>query len=206
MMRVERFAPWCPDERETLRRSAPQMSHRCPVVSVECHHDTVRFELSAPWWRNPSPHHTVGSCDRLWEHEVVEIFFVGEAGHYLELEVGPYGHHLALQLSAPRVVTARDLPLISLQCERVEAEDSRDKPLDGIASWNARGVFDRALLPSPLESKDGRRGWNINMFWCFSYGASRHHWCATPLPGERPDFHQPEHFSLHFSSEQEQRA
>ena len=40
--------------------------------------------------------------DRLFDVEVVEAFFLNDAGDYLELEFGPHGQHLMLLLSGRR--------------------------------------------------------------------------------------------------------
>ena len=48
----------------------------------------------------------------LWDYEVVEAFFLcSKNNHYLEVEVGPHGQHLALLLNGRKNIVKECLPL-----------------------------------------------------------------------------------------------
>ena len=49
----------------------------------------------------------------LWNYEVVEIFFLAsnDAEMYIELEFGPYGHHLGLLLHGRRNCLIHSFPI-----------------------------------------------------------------------------------------------
>ena len=70
--------------------------------------------VDAPYAADPVPVAPVGRTERLWEHEVVEVFFAESAARssrYLEIELGPHGHWLALGFSSYRRVHIADLAL-----------------------------------------------------------------------------------------------
>ena len=52
-----------------------------------------------------------GSTDELWNHEVVEVFIMGRAERYLEIEMSPHGHYLALKLQGARNIVTKEIPL-----------------------------------------------------------------------------------------------
>lgn len=58
--------------------------------------------IDAPFYGDKSPSGALGSTDQLWEYEVVELFLLGEDSQYLEIELGPHGHYLVLQLKSIR--------------------------------------------------------------------------------------------------------
>ena len=81
-------------------------------VHIEIQHSdplSIRIEIIAPYYNNPPPSNTPGRQDKLWEYDVVEIFFVGSDGRYIETEFGPHGHYLILELSGPREIVCKDL-------------------------------------------------------------------------------------------------
>ena len=137
-------------------------------------HDLKVF-IDAPFHGDPPPSQQPGPTDRLWEYEVVELFLVGEDGQYLELEFGPFGHYLMLWLSAPRVLEAR-----SLACTyRVISRDGR---------WRAQAIIPREALPMRIE--------RVNAFAIFGPPDARTYLAWHPLPGSKPDFHQPQTFRM----------
>lgn len=115
-----------------------------------------------------------GSTPRLWEYEVVELFLVGPKQRYLEIELGPRGHHLALLLRGPRRVERTGLPLTY----------AVDPPRDG--RWRGHARIDAALVPTPLRA--------MNAFAIHGVGSARRHLAAAPTGGEVPDFHRLERF------------
>ncbi|XP_035681672.1 stress response protein NST1-like [Branchiostoma floridae] len=61
---------------------------------------------------DPAPAGPAGQpTDQLWDYEVFEIFFLGPEDRYLEVEFGPYGHHLVLRLQGYRNLVEEKLPL-----------------------------------------------------------------------------------------------
>jgi len=139
-------------------------------------HD-LHIAVSAPFHGDPRPRGEPRSTPRLWEHEVVEVFIAGEAVAgkipYTEIELSPWSHHLVLRLHGIRRVVAAGLPIDFRAWRRGKR-------------WLGAAHLDRALLPPPP--------WRANAFAIHGRGAERRYLAATPLPGERPDFHQPEGF------------
>ena len=107
----------------------------------------------------------------LYEYDVVECFLVGEGGRYLEVELGAGGHFLVLSFEAPRVLA--------------DAHEDLDPALrfeTGTHEWRSTLLLPADLLPSRICA--------VNAFVI----AGGHHLAWSPLPGTRPDFHQPRRF------------
>ncbi len=131
--------------------------------------DRLTVRVDAPFHDDPPPAAPPGRCDRLWEHEVVELFLVGRGDRYLEVEFGPHGHYLALGLhGVRRVVDAA----ISIEFRATVAA----------GRWAGVGAILRRDLPADLER------WNA--FAMHGVGPARRYLAAHPLPGPRPDFHR----------------
>lgn len=134
----------------------------------------LHLRLEASYHGDPAPQAPPGRLWGLWEHEVVELFLLGPQDHYLELELGPHGHHLALWLEGRRQV-ARDRLPVECECK-----------LQG-ARWSAELRLERSLLPpGPLR-------WNA--YAIHGVGARRRYLAAHPAPGPAPDFHRLEAFA-----------
>jgi len=137
----------------------------------------LHVAVSAPFHGDPRPRGEPRSTPRLWEHEVVELFVAGEpVGAKVpstEIELSPWSHHLVLRLHGIRRVVAAGLPIDFRAWRRG-------------ARWLGAAHLDRALLPPPP--------WRANAFAIHGRGSARRYLAAFPLPGERPDFHQPERF------------
>jgi hypothetical protein len=107
----------------------------------------------------------------LWEYDVVECFLVGEGGRYLEVELGAGGHFLVLEFDAPR---------------RRANEHAALRPelafRPGQERWRVMLRLPLTLLPPGLCA--------LNAFAIT--GTSFLAFAA--VPGERPDFHQPQTF------------
>lgn len=153
-------APLPPDERA--------------VVQLDARPDGLLVRGLAPWAGDPPPTTPPGPTPGLWEHEVLELFLVGDDGRYLEVELGPHGHHLVLQLADVRRPAASELPL-SLRVARVGAY------------WLVEAHLPRFWLPRSVV--------RANAFHIHGPRGARAYRAATPLPGERPDFHQPTRFA-----------
>jgi len=135
--------------------------------------EEVRIDLVAPFAADPPPFAPPGPVDQLWGYEVVEVFVVGADGAYTELELGPYGHHLLLQLRGVRDVSAKLLPVA------FEARRAGDR-------WAGSARVERALFPSEPVA--------VNAYRIHGVGAARRYEAHAPVPGDGPDFHRLEHF------------
>ncbi len=142
-------------------------------ISASIEERELRVRVQGPFHGDPKPAEPPGRSPGLWEHEVVELFLVGPAREYLEIELGPHGHYLALLLAAPRRVVRDDLEI------RYQATRRRGR-FQGDASVPV------VYLPGPPER------WNA--FAIHGSGAARRCLAAHPLPGPRPDFHQIDRF------------
>jgi hypothetical protein len=129
----------------------------------------LRLSVDAPFHGDPPPAVPPGRCPGLWEHEVVELFLVDAGGSYLEIELGPHGHYLALWLEAPRRISRSDLAL-----------DYRATRAGG--RWSGWAQLAGELLPRTVVR------WNA--FAIHGIGAGRRHLAAHALPGALPDFHR----------------
>lgn len=126
--------------------------------------------VDAPFHGDPPPPGPPGPTPALWEHEVVELFVVGDGERYTEIELSPHGHHLVLRLAGVRREVENGLPL-----------DFRAF-LDG-RRWRGEATVPRAWLPPPPH--------RANAYRVHALGAGRRHLAATPVPGAAPDFHRP---------------
>lgn len=129
--------------------------------------------LASPYHDDPAPGDPPGPTDRLWEYEVVEVFLLGSSG-YLEVELGPHGHYLAIEFAGRRDPRRRLIPLDYRVTNR------------SAGRWSATAVLPGALLPEGLD--------RFNACRIHGTGAARRFLSAFPLPGERPDFHRLECF------------
>lgn len=150
-------------------RGAPVPAAERVAVDVALDDDVLTVLVDAPWHGDAPPATAPGSTDRLWEHEVVELFLVGKGERYLEIELGPHGHYLALRLAGVRHVIERHLPV------RYAAR------VDGVR-WRGRATLARALEPEPVIA--------ANAYAIHGTGSARRYLAAHPLPGAVPDFHR----------------
>lgn len=137
----------------------------------------LRIQVDAPWHGDPPPDGPPGPTDRLWEHEVVEVFVAGPGQRgrtpYTEVELGPFGHHLVLRLRDVREVEDQGHPL------ELTVDRTRDR-------WRATAWVPGDLLPP--------RPHRVNAYAIHGEGEGRRHLAWQPVPGPAPDFHQPERF------------
>jgi hypothetical protein len=147
------------------------------VVSLVHQREGLELFFDAPLWGDPSPPGPPGPTDQLWEYEVLELFLAGPGGPgevpYVEFEVGPAGHYLALLLRGVRRVERQRMA--------TEVEVRR-----GGGRFSGRALLPTAWLP-PTP-------WRVNATALRGTGAQRVFASHAPLPGDRPDFHQPERF------------
>jgi hypothetical protein len=132
--------------------------------------------IDAPFHGDPPPSGPPGSFWELWEHEVVELFVVGEGDPipYTEIEVGPHGHYLVLRLRGVRNVVERSLPL-AVHWERAGER------------WSATLRIPSEYLPSGQLL--------VNAYAIHGQGEQRRYLVCTPLGGSQPDFHRVDGFT-----------
>lgn len=137
----------------------------------------LEVRVEAPFHDDPAPAAPAGPTDRLWEHEVVELFLVAAGSdppEYTEIELGPHGHHLVLRLRGVRHRVAGPLAI------EYRARIAGD-------SWRGRAVIPEAHLP-PAPHR-------INAYAIHGLGDRRRHLAWRPVPGPAPDFHRLECFA-----------
>ena len=144
-------------------------------VKIDLRIDTAgaHVKIESPYHGDAPPQEPPGSTWALWEYEVVELFLVDEDGSYLELEFGPHGHFLGLRLAAPREMVSTHLKL-----------DYRSHIVD--KRWFGKAFISAEHLPIKLSR------WNA--FAISGNGSARQYLTWSRLPGQYPDFHQPQHF------------
>jgi hypothetical protein len=164
---------------ERLWNGADALERERAAVAVGWVPGGLRIEVDAPFHGDPAPPARPGPCDRLWEFEVVEVFLAGASSPgapqpYTEVELSPHGHYLVLRLLGVRNPVDLALPLAF----RAEIEGAR---------WRGRAVVPFAYLPA---------GELIgNAYSIHGVGPRRRYLAAHAVPGERPDFHQLQHFA-----------
>lgn len=124
-----------------------------------------------------------GFLDGLWSYDVVELFLAPadpQRTGYLELEVGPAGHWLALAFCRVRERAAE-----------LRAAKPRIRTEVSAARWRGELGFDLAGLEGLL----GAPPWRGLVTAVLGAGGARLHLAWPPLPGEAPDFHQPGAFA-----------
>jgi hypothetical protein len=129
--------------------------------------------IDAPFFDDPAPPGPPGPTPSLWDYEVVELMLLGDDDRYLEVELSPHGHYLALQLHGRRNVVERGMAL------------AYRAHLDG-ARWRGHARVPLAWLPPGCD--------RLNAFAIHGAGAQRRYLAWRPTGGERPDFHRLEHF------------
>jgi hypothetical protein len=137
------------------------------------HGENLAMRLDAPFHGDPPPMGEPGPRDRLWDHEVVELFLLAEPDHYLEIELGPHGHHWVLQLAGRRRVHRDGLPI----AYHAEINGQR---------WHGHAELPWAYIPA-----GACRG---NAYAIHGEGSQRRYLAYYPVPGSAPDFHRLEHF------------
>lgn len=150
-------------------------------TSLELYEPGLYLRVEAPFHNDPAPQGPPGPTQRLWEHEVVELFIAGgadgggadtgdeSATPYLELEMSPWGHYLCLRLRGIRQVVESSLRL-PYRARR-----------SGEIWWGEAFVPVRWLPPTPHR---------VNAFAIHGQGPQRRYLAASPVPGPTPDFHR----------------
>ncbi len=155
------------------RRSELAPPTRAAEDSAQRSSAPLVVRIDAPFFGDPAPAGRAGVCDGLWDYEVCEIFLVGSDNQYLELEFGPHGHYLALLLNGPRNVLSRD------NCLQYRSEIHGGR-------WSGHAVVPAGLVPDPIH--------RLNLFAIHGTDADRRYLAWSAVPGNQPDFHQPQSF------------
>ncbi len=155
-------------------RPAPRHEH--VRVRVGWSEAGARVEIDAPYHGDPAP---LASADAgptwgLWDHEVAEVFLLGPDQRYTEIELGPHGHWLVLELAGVRQVTQR-VSGLAAQCA-IHGD-----------RWTGLLEVPWHHLPTRLER------WNA--YAIHGVGSARRYLALSPVPGEAPDFHRLECFA-----------
>lgn len=129
--------------------------------------------VQAPWHGDPPPPGPAGPTPGLWDYEVVELFVLGPQEQYLEVELGPHGHHLVLRLRGRRSPFAAALAM------DYTVRRSGD-------CWRGEARVPRGWLPPPPHY--------INAYAIHGRGPDRRHLAWAPPGGDAPDFHRLEAF------------
>jgi hypothetical protein len=150
-------------------RGTPVTAREHVQLAARFEGELLIVEVDAPLHGDPPPSAPPGRCDGLWEHEVVELFLLGDDARYTEIELGPHGHYLVLKLHGARQLVDDRIPL-ALQTR-----------IDG-GRWHGRATLERAHLPQPVRA--------ANAYAIHGVAPARRHLAAHPVPGPRPDFHR----------------
>jgi len=138
-------------------------------VGLAREHGGLHLRVDAPDHGDPRPPGPPGPTERLWDYEVVELLLCGPGERYLEVELGPGGHHLVLLLDGVRRPLQEGLPL--------EARWTR-----GAGRWKVRAHLPDAWLPPPP--------WRATAYAIHGLGPARRYLAHAPVPGDGPDFHR----------------
>ncbi|MFK7926936.1 MAG: hypothetical protein AB8H79_02015 [Myxococcota bacterium] len=157
--------------------------HAPYLVALSWREDHLIIKVSAPYFSDPAPAAPVGSTWKLWTHEVVELFLVGTGDPvpYVEIELSPHGHHLALALQGVRNIVDRQVPL------RVRSH------IDG-RRWTGEAAIHRDALPPGVEPGATVR---LNGAAIHGVGEARTYLSTAALGGDHPDFHRIDAFETY---------
>jgi hypothetical protein len=158
---------------ERLWDGTPAPAEEVATLTLGLAGTNLSVEVSAPFHGDPPPLAPVGSTDGLWNYELVELFLFADGERYLELELGPHGHHLVLLLAGVRQVL-----------QRIESVDYRARIEPERRRWRGRLELPVQLVP------DDTSHWNAHAL--HGAGVTRRYLSASPCRGARPDFHQRE--------------
>jgi hypothetical protein len=155
------------------------------VLRLRREADQLCVEVDAPFYGEPPPAAPVGATDRLWEHEVCELFIADGAQHYLEIELSPHGHHLVLELSGVRHVVRSQLPIdFTVHIARDPDRSRRVACAQSVPQGRYRGVARVSWHYLPEGAV------RANAYLIHGSASRRCYHAHRPTLGEVADFHQ----------------
>jgi hypothetical protein len=120
----------------------------------------------------------------LWKYDVAELFLSDpRSGRYFEFNLSPNGAWWTCEFTAPRIRAD--------SAEIAMPEVATFSELSGDGSWLAAMAIPLDLLRARLDFGTATR---LNLTMILESPKQRF-LSANPLPGEKPDFHQPEYFT-----------
>jgi hypothetical protein len=149
----------------------------------------VSLLVESAWRGTPPPPVPLGPTWALWEREAVECFIGGAGEEYLELELGPQGHHLGLTLKGIRRATRWFLPIRYTARRDLARAGS---PWEVGERWWGEARLSAALLPQPLVDPEGRLGYKVYACACWGPPEARRYATSCDLGDGAPDFHRPQ--------------
>lgn len=138
-------------------------------VSFHVAGESLIVTLDAPFYGDTPPGTPAGSCWELWNHEVVELFIATKGDAYLEMEWGPHGHYLVLQLAGERNIASHGHTI------EFTASISEER-------WSGMAKVPLTLVPP--------RPWRVNAYAIHGEKDTRRYLASEPVPGPEPDYHQ----------------
>ncbi|KAM9330466.1 UPF0462 protein C4orf33 homolog [Gastrophryne carolinensis] len=158
------------------------VSHDPVTICLKALPEGLQMDVFAPFFNDPSapPGPAGAPFPGLWDFEVVEAFFLNsKTNQYLEVELGPHGHHLVLLLSNRRHIWKECLPL-SFEASTTEV------------TWKGSALLPWEYFPPSVD--------RFNAYAIHGYGPKRTYEALYPVPekeiveGQQPDFHRLEYF------------
>ncbi|XP_075055968.1 UPF0462 protein C4orf33 homolog isoform X2 [Mixophyes fleayi] len=158
------------------------ISHDPVTICLKPARGGLQMDVTAPFFDDPpAPPGAAGEpFHGLWDYEVVEAFFLNvEKEQYLEVELGPHGHHLVLLLSQRRNIWKACLPL-SFEASTTEV------------TWRGSALLPWEYFPPSVD--------HFNAYAIHGSGSKRTYEALYPVPekevqaGQKPDFHRLELF------------
>ena len=154
---------------------------QCPDERVHCVFDlSITSEGLCVQTESPILHEqripteaAIGSrVEELWNFDVVELFLVGPGHQYLEIELGAGGHFLILCFDRIRH-QSKDYKNFQpiLQFHKTQQK-----------TWVSKLTIPWKIIPENLRA--------LNAFMI----SSGQFLAYSPLPGDKPDFHQPDFY------------
>lgn len=149
-------------------------------VNINLKYDqNLTIEVSSPFYNNPHlPDMTdrPGTMDKLYNYEVVEVFLLGENDHYLEVELGPKGQYLVLELKGYRNVTRYPIALPHYQ-SKVSGR-----------RWTGTALIPKDILPAKIS--------RINCYAIYGTEPKRTYLALSPAPSNNPNYTAPDFHRL----------
>lgn len=168
-----------PIERDFRGEPLPASHHVLVVARVVG--EELLVDVDAPYFGDPAPAVPAGVCDRLWEHEVVELYLADARDHYLEIELGPHGHHLVIELRGVRKKHRVGLPITYEPTLQITPGDHEHAPGAPRGRFTGTARVPMAYLTMPVV--------RANAYAIRGLGTSRVYSAHAPMGGTAPDFH-----------------